>query len=112
MRTLTSADIQRYVRIVIYMIVGALGQRGIQVDGTWVDIALFAAGGAANFVWSVYGMRVNAKIAEMVKLAQISETPIAAVITTSTLEGRRLAQEIPGPIEARGTVAAEALVSR
>lgn len=110
MKTITTEDVQRYVRIVGYLIVGSLTQRGIAVDGTWIELALSLVGGSLLVAWSVYGMRINAKIAELGKLAKIEDTPVAAVVTTNTPEGRALAREIPGPVVVAGSAQAAAIV--
>jgi hypothetical protein len=110
-QNVTSADIQRYVRIVIYTIVGALGQRGISVDGSWIELAISVVGFGATLAWSVYGMRIKAKIAEMSALAENKATPVAAVIMTNSVEGRRLADTTPGPVVTAGSSQARQLAA-
>lgn len=111
MRQLTAEDIQRLLRGAGYLIVGTLGQRGIAVDGTWIELVLSLIGGGILLAWSVYGSRINAKIAEMSQLAKRKDTPVAGVIMTNTVEGHEIARSIPGPVVAAGTVSAEALAA-
>lgn len=109
MRTITNEDIQRLVRGAGYLIVGTLGQRGIAVDGTWIELLLSLLGGGILVGWSVYGSRINAKILEMRDIAEDPHSPVAAVLTTDTTEGHALARSISGPVVAAGSVQAAAI---
>lgn len=110
MRTLTAEDIQRYVRIAGYWITGWLTSRGVAVEGTWIELIGGPVGGAVLLAWSIYGMRVNAKIIELKKLAQIPETPVAGLVMTNSPEGRALAQ-LDGPIVTAGSDAARRMAA-
>lgn len=69
---MTSEDFQRYVRIAFYFVTGNLVQRGYMSDGSvelYAGIVLFAA----NIIWSVYGMRLQAKLQEISKYAEVTK---------------------------------------
>lgn len=107
--TVTSEDVQRYVRIAIYLLSGGLTQHGFTDAGGIVMASSGIVLGMANLAWSIYGMRVNAKIAELSKIAQDPTTPVAGVIMTPTVEGRRVAEATPGPTVVAGSDAAKQL---
>lgn len=69
---MTSEDYQRYVRIAFYFVTGNLVQRGYMSDGSvelYAGIVLFAA----NILWSMYGMRLQAKLAEITKYGEVKQ---------------------------------------
>lgn len=105
-QSLTSETVQRYVRYAIYMLVGYLAQRGLTVDNQLVDIAVPVALGLANVAWSVYGNRINARIAEVAKYAADPSTPVRGVVMAPTAEGRALARSSPAGAEVAGSIAA------
>jgi hypothetical protein len=70
---MTSEDVQRYVRIAIYWGAGFFAQRGMGIDGSYVDLIAAVAVTGANFAWSVWGMRINGKIAELSKYGEVKK---------------------------------------
>jgi hypothetical protein len=57
--TVTSQNIQQYVRIVLYWLFGALASHGMAVpDGTKTIVA-GVAGALATLAWTAYGTRLN-----------------------------------------------------
>lgn len=109
LKQITSADAQRYARIVLYLVSGALLNHGISIDPSWASLIEGLVLGGANLGWSVYGMRINAKIAEISKYAEDPNNPIRGLIVENTKEGRELAATISGPVVAAGTSSAEAI---
>lgn len=77
---MTSEDVQRYARIAIYWGAGFLAQRGVGIDGSYVDLIAAVAVTGINFAWSVYGMRINAKIAELSKYAEVKKIVAVSAI--------------------------------
>lgn len=62
-------DFQRYLRIVLQWVAGALVSYGIvNKDATWLAPAIGFALTAGSFLWSLYGNRVQAKINEVAAL--------------------------------------------
>lgn len=58
-------------------------------------------------VWGLYKNRQSALIAQMGKIAADPESPVKAIITTNTPEGRALADAVPdNSIVAAGTIEA------
>lgn len=99
---LTPQKIQQYVRIAIYLVIGGLGNYGITV-GTWEPVVLAAGALVANFLWTMYGTRMNALIAEISQYARLENSPVQGVITTNTPEGVALAKDTPGPVVVAGS---------
>lgn len=96
---MTSFDVQRYVRILIYCAATALTTYGIMtVSPAQLEIALGLGAFVANLVWSVFGMRITAKLKELSELAENPHTPVKGAILLDTPEGRELAAAIPGPV--------------
>lgn len=83
---ITSEDVQRYARIGIYYASGYLTARG--VDAGVITMLSGVALGLANFGWSLWGMRVNAKLSEIAKLGTVREVIV---------ESHAMAAEIPSP---------------
>jgi hypothetical protein len=103
---LSSEDVQRYVRIAIYWAAGFTAAHGVTVDPSIWNAAVPVAMFLANFGWSAYGMRINAKLNELAKYAGDPSTPIQAIITTNTPAGVELAKSTPGPVVSAGSQAA------
>lgn len=107
---MTSEDFARWTRIVVYLVTSSLTTYGAMSNETSLAI-LGAVGTVANGVWSLYGMRINAKLAEIGKIALNPRSPVVGVLTTPDEAGQKLAAEIPGPVVPLGTNAAVALIS-
>jgi hypothetical protein len=56
---MSSADFQQYMRILIYSCLGALASHGITTPDSSKTIILAVAGFVANFIWTMYGTRLN-----------------------------------------------------
>lgn len=101
---MTSEEFQRHVRIAFYVIGGNLMGSG-WTNGTQGQLYLSIAMVAATFVWSLFGNRIAAKVAEMRKIADDPTTSVKGVITDNTVEGRALADSVPGnKVAAAGTI--------
>lgn len=72
----TSETVQRYVRIALQYLAAALVTRGVvSPSATWIEPAIGLGVGIATFLWTVYGNRVNAL------LAQAAKVPNTTIIT-------------------------------
>lgn len=59
---------------------------------------------AAGFIWSAMAHTENNAVAVVGEIAKRPDSPVKAVITEATEEGKALAQSIPGPtVVAAGT---------
>lgn len=109
----TSEDIQRYIRISIYGMVGFLSGHGIdqvfgvQLDSHFIDTVLPIALFFGNVAWSFWGNRINAKLVEIAKYANDPRTPVKGVIVSPTQAGREISKAVEGPVVVQGTVAAK-----
>lgn len=86
MKSLTSEQIQSYVRIALYFIAGNLVQRGIVTSGT-LELVAGLLGGLAVFGWTLWGSRLEAKIAEIAKFEEVKKVEVKPEI----------AEAIPSP---------------
>lgn len=85
--SLTSENLQRYVRIGLQWLAGYLVTAGmIQPNATWVQPAIGLAVGFASLIWTAYGNRLAAKINEIAK---------ADVVNTVVLNNKTVAESIP-----------------
>jgi hypothetical protein len=65
---LTSEDFQRYVRIALQWLASFLVTRGmITPDASWLEPTIGVCVALASLGWTIYGNRINAKIAEVAK---------------------------------------------
>ncbi len=83
----TSEDIQRYVRISIYYISGYVAGHGWASSEVVLGYTGMAVG-SVNFLWSVWGMRLRAKVKELAKID---------VVETVLVKSPELAASIPSP---------------
>lgn len=67
--------VQKYIRIGIYWVSGFLTGHGI-VDGTWAPIIVAGGTFAANFVWTLYGSRLIAKLNDIAKYEEVATIQI------------------------------------
>lgn len=71
LKNITSQDIQRYVRIALQWVAGYLTTKGmIDQNASWVTPLIGILVGAATLGWTVYGMRIQAKLNEFIALGQ------------------------------------------
>lgn len=103
---LTSENLQRYVRVSVYYLAGMLTSYGFTVSASNRETIAGFAMAAANLAWTMYGNRINAKLAEISKAAQDPTSPVKGVVMTDTPEGREVAAAIPGPVVTEGSSAA------
>lgn len=67
---MTSEDIQRYTRIVLYWLMGALASHGVAV-GTYTELVVSGGVTLATFLWSAYSTRLIAKLNEIAKYDEV-----------------------------------------
>ena len=82
---MTSEDVQRTVRIAFYLIAGNLMQRGY-LSEAGAELALGVVMALAMLVWSVWGMRINAKLAEITKYGEVKRVVAAPQIAHGTMK--------------------------
>lgn len=69
----TNEDIQKYTRIVLNWLAGALVTWGaISPNATWVQPVIGVLITIANFGWTLYGGRIQAKVNEVAKLTTVA----------------------------------------
>lgn len=89
---ITPEDFQRYLRIVLQWVAGAMVSYGfITPDATWVAPAIGMAITAGSFMWTLYGNRVQAKVNEIAAMGADPKSPVKGVILEQTKVGRDLA---------------------
>lgn len=77
---LTTEDFQRYLRIFLQWLAGALVSYGfIKPDATWLAPTIGMAITAGSFIWTLYGNRVQAKINEVAKLDVVEKVTVNSV---------------------------------
>lgn len=107
---MTSEDFMKYLRIVFYAVGGNI-MGSAWTNGSNGQLTLSCILLVGTFVWSVYGNRLAAKVAEIAKIAKDPTTPIKGIITTDDAEGKALAQSTPGMIVSSGTPEAKIIAS-
>lgn len=85
---MTAADFQKYSRIILYMLAGALIQHGYGSQATWEPWIGFAMT-LLNLGWTLYGSRVQAKIDALVATGEVAHVVV---------KDQALADAIPSPI--------------
>lgn len=94
---ITSEQIQRWVRILVYAIAGALTQHGFSVDGSTTAAVAGLAVGAANIAWTLYGNRLLARIAELEKSGKVANV----VVTDQKLADALPSQKVVSTADAK-----------
>jgi len=103
----TSEQVQRYTRAGVYFLAGYLAQRGMGIDNKIIDQLLPFLMVAVNLIWTIYGNRINAKLAAIAAYAKDPNTPVVGIVTTPNPEGRALATKIEGPVAPAGSLEAK-----
>ena len=80
LRNMTAEDVQRYARIALQWLAAFLVTHGtIKGDATWVEPTIGFGVGLLSLLWTLYGNRLNAKIAEIAKADQVKSVKTDAV---------------------------------
>lgn len=81
---ITTEDFQRYLRVFLQWLAGALVSYGmVSPTATWVQPAIGAAITVLTFVWTLYGNRVQAKINEVAKLDVVDKVKVNDPLTAA-----------------------------
>lgn len=67
MDSVTSEAVQRWTRVALYALWGALANYGVTVGDAYKTMALTAAGFVMTVVWTKYGTTLSALLAEVKK---------------------------------------------
>lgn len=88
---ITPEDFQRYLRIILQWVAGALVSYGfVNKDATWIAPAIGMAMTAGSFLWTLYGNRVQAKINEVAAMGNDPSSPVKGVLIEQNAAGRAL----------------------
>lgn len=95
MSGITSESIQRWTRIILYYIFGALGYGGATATGglDWRQLAVSAVGFGLTALWTKYGSTVDAMLTEVGKTAGVEE--VQAKVNTAVISARDLNDATP-----------------
>lgn len=67
-QNMTSEDVQRYVRMGLQWLAAYLVTHGtIKSGASWIEPTIGAVVGVVSLGWTLYGNRINAKLAEIAK---------------------------------------------
>lgn len=100
---MTREDKERYLRIVLHFSAGFLISHGYTGAGTLVEGSVGVLMELGTLLWSIYGMRITAKLQEMSALGKSASSPVKGVILSSTAEGHALAKAVDGPVVVEGS---------
>lgn len=74
LKNLTSEDVMRYTRIALQWVAAYLVTHGmVSSNSSWVEPAIGFGVGIASLAWTLYGNRLNAKLAEIAKADQVKK---------------------------------------
>ena len=98
---ITSESIQRWTRIVLYYIFGALGYGGVSAAGglDWRQLAVSAVGFGLTALWTKYGSTVDAMLTEVGKTAGVEE--VHAKVNPSVISPRDLNDATPANVSVK-----------
>jgi hypothetical protein len=74
--SITSESIQRWTRIVLYYIFGAVGYGGVQSGFDWRPIVVSGVGFGLTALWTKYGSTVGAMLTEVEKTDGVKEIEV------------------------------------
>lgn len=84
---LTSEKIQSYVRIALYFVAGNFVQRGY-ISASALEMIVGLVGGLAVFGWTLWGSRLEAKLAELAKYQEVKKVEV---------KDPEIAEAVPSP---------------
>lgn len=84
--SMTSEDVQRYVRIILQWAAAALVTHGtISSTATWIEPAIGVLVGAASLAWTLYGNRLVAKLNEVAKADTVAKVVVTDASTANAV---------------------------
>lgn len=98
----TSEAVQRYVRIALQYLAATLMTHGVvSPSATWVEPAIGLGVGVATFLWTVYGNRVNALLAQAAKVP--NTTIVTDKATAEAIPAANVVSNTSNKVVARAT---------
>lgn len=82
---ITSEQVQKYARIVLYWIAGALVTHGVGNE-SWIEPGVGLGLTLINFAWTLYGDRIVAKLNEVAKFDVVDKVVVndRAIVSATT----------------------------
>lgn len=95
--TITSQDVQKYVRILLQWLAAFLVSKGaLDPNSAWTTPIMGILVGAASLGWTMYGSRVQAKIDDFMKVVNLSPEAMAALDQYVKVAILNAATKVPG----------------
>jgi len=94
---ITSEAIQRWVRVGLYYIFGAVGSFGLTVNGSMKEIIISVVGFAATAAWTKYGSSLSSMITEVEKTAGVEKVKVE--VDPNTISPSELDKATPTAVE-------------
>lgn len=95
--TITSQDVQKYIRMVLQWGATWLVSHGMISDnGQWTEVIIGLAVGIGSFAWTIYGGRIQAKIDDFMKVVNISPEAMAILEKSVQVAILNAATKVPG----------------
>jgi len=96
----TSENVQKYARIALYWLAGALVSKGvIQQNATWIEPAIGFVLTLINFGWTIYGNRLNGLLAQVQAKDGVLQTQI--LVDPSKISPAEVTNSTPVGISAK-----------
>jgi hypothetical protein len=93
---MNAENFQRYVRVVLYYILGAFGTYGVTVPDNTKALIFSVVGFAANLVWTIYGTRLSNLLTEI--QAKSGVNSVAVTVDPTKVDVPALAQATPAAV--------------
>ncbi len=73
---MTSENVQRYARIFVYMVCGAMINYGVTVSAGNKEMIAGIVVFLANLAWTMWGTRLNALLGEVAKAGEVDKITV------------------------------------
>ena len=90
---MNAATLQRYVRVALYYIFGALATYGVSVPDNKKALIASILGTVANVVWTIYGTKLSALLTEI--QAKGGVTAVNVTVDPAVISPSKLASDTP-----------------
>lgn len=83
---MTSETVQRYARVLVYTLCGALIQYGVTISTSNKEMIAGIVALLANLAWTIWGNRLTALLAEASKSTEVDSGKLAAAVSDPAMK--------------------------
>lgn len=96
---ITSEAIQRWIRVALYYIFGAVGSYGLTLGGSTKELIISIVGFIGTAAWTKYGSTLNAMLTEVEKTAGVEKVDVK--VDPNVIKPSDINAATPAKVEAK-----------